>query len=269
MADYVPLWCKSNFSFLEGASHPEELIEGAAALGLPAVGLSDRDGVYGAVEAHVKARDLGVQLILGSELTLDDGSCIVLLAQDRAGWAHLCRLITLGRLRCGKGESRVQWSEVCAHAGGLIALWGGRNSLLVGEAEPFFVAQDLKNAFGDRLYALAARHRIAEEIRREERLRQRARRYELPVVAGMEVLYHKPSRRPLQDVMTCIRHRTRLAEVGRLTRPNAQHALQSAHAFRQLFDDDPVALTRTLDIARTLPLLARWVALPLSLGAIA
>ncbi len=103
--DYAPLWCKSNYSFLEGASHPEELIETAANLGLPAVALADRDGVYGTVEAHVKARELGVKLILGSEVTLDDDSTITLLATNRGGWKNLCRLITHGRRRSEKGES--------------------------------------------------------------------------------------------------------------------------------------------------------------------
>ena len=126
MSVYVPLWCKSNFSFLEGASHPDELVEEAYRLGLPAMALTDRDGVYGVVRAHVKARELGMKLIIGAQLTVDDGSTIVLLAEDRAGYANLCRLITKGRLRSEKGESVVSWDEVCAHAAGLIALWGGR-----------------------------------------------------------------------------------------------------------------------------------------------
>jgi error-prone DNA polymerase len=123
MSAYVPLWCKSNFSFLEGASHPDELIEEAYRLNLPALAVTDRDGVYGAVRAHVKARELGLKLIIGSQVTVSDDSLIVLLAQDRGGYANLCRLLTKGRLRSEKGESAVTWEEVCAHAPGLIALW--------------------------------------------------------------------------------------------------------------------------------------------------
>ena len=104
MPDYVPLWCKSNFSFLEGASHPEELVETCATLGLETMALTDRDGVYGVVEAHAKAREIGVRLILGSEVTLDDGSSLILLATSRGGYANVCRLITLGRRRSPKGE---------------------------------------------------------------------------------------------------------------------------------------------------------------------
>src|SRR5205823_1191209 len=97
MSSYVPLWCKSNFSFLEGASHPDELVEEANRLGLPVLALTDRDGVYGVVRAHVKAREAGLHLIIGSQVTVDDGSPIVLLVQDRSAYANLCRLLTASR----------------------------------------------------------------------------------------------------------------------------------------------------------------------------
>ncbi len=249
MSSYVPLWCKSCFSFLEGASHPEELVETCAAHGIETIALTDRDGVYGAVEAHVAARERGVRLILGSEITIDDGSSLVLLATSREGYGNLCRLITVGRRRCEKGSSRVGWREVCEHAGEVIALWGGARSLLAGDADPFFVAHALREAFGDRLYALAARHRRAEEPRMEARLRRRAARYGIPVVAGSEVLYHKPARRELHDVLACIRHGVRLVDAGRLIPPNGEHALKPPHAFARLFEDDAAAVARTLDVA--------------------
>ena len=211
---YAALWCKSNFSFLEGASHPEELVEQAHALGLQALALTDRDGVHGVVRAHVKARELGVPLIVGAEVTVADtdtdtdtdaaasaaapASTCVLLAANRTGYANLCRLLTAGRLRRPKGESRVTWPEVCERAGGLIALWGGGRSLLVRDADPGPVAGPLREAFGDRLYALAARHRHAGEVCQEARLRRRAERAGLPLVAATEVLYHTPARRDLQ-----------------------------------------------------------------------
>ena len=119
---YTPLWTKSNFSFLEGASHPSELIERAHELGLDSIALTDRDGVYGLVRGHVAARESGIRLILGSQVTVQGSDRIVLLAQNREGYANLCRLLTKGRLRCKKGESVVSWEEVCAHAEGLIAL---------------------------------------------------------------------------------------------------------------------------------------------------
>ncbi len=249
MSTYAPLWCKSCFSFLEGASHPEELVEACAAQGIETMALTDRDGVYGVVEAHVKARETGVRLVLGSEVTIDDGSTLVLLATSRKGYANLCELITAGRRRSEKGVSRVGWREVYEHAEDLMALWGGDRGLLAGEADPFFVAHGLGEAFGDRLYAMAARHRRAEEPRREARLRQRAEKYRIPVAAAHEVLYHKPARRELQDVLTAIRHRVKLVDAGRLLKPNHEHALKPPRAFERLFEDDPAAVARTLEVA--------------------
>ena len=294
---YVPLRCRSNFSFLDGASHPDELVEQAHALGLEALALTDRDGVYGMVRAHVKAKELGVRLIVGAEVTVDDGagaavddpgaaadgagaaaggtvegatggavdaaaaeagarvgdapptSTCVLLAADRTGYANLCRLLTAGRLRRPKGESRVTWPEVCERAAGLVALWGGERSLLVRDSEPTAVAGLLREAFGDRLYAMATRHRRAEEVRQEACLRRHAERAGLPLVAATEVLYHTPARRDLQDVLTCIRHGVTLAAAGRLTRPNAEHDLKAPQAMAGLFADEPVLVERTREVA--------------------
>lgn len=248
-SSYVPLFCKSNFSFLEGASHPEELIEQAAHLGVRSLALSDRNGVQGIVRAHVAAREHGIQLLIGSQMTIDDGSSIVLIAADRAGYAQLCRLITKGRRRSAKGECTVSWHEVCAHADGVLALWGGDESLLIGDADPIFVARDLKDAFGERLFAMLTRHRRAREVVQEGRLRARCGTLEIPVVATTEVLYHTPARRDLQDVLTCIRHGVTLPNAGCLTRPNMHHALTAPHAFQQLYSDDPYAVQRTIEIA--------------------
>ena len=267
---YVPLWCKSNFSFLEGASHPDELVERAHALGLPALALTDRDGVQGMVRAHVKARELGVSLIVGAEVTIDaevaaadaagvvpgstgvtpaPTSTCVLLAMNRTGYANLCRLITTGRLRRPKGESCVTWPEVCARAEGLIALWGGDRSLLIRDDEPRAVIAPMREAFGDRLYAMVSRHRRAEEVRQEARARRHAERAGVSLIAATEVLYHTPARRDLQDVLTCIGRGVTLATAGRLTRPNAEHDLKAPEAMVQLFADEPVLLERTHEVA--------------------
>ena len=249
MSSYVPLWCKSNFSFLEGASHPDELVDEAHRLGLPALTLTDRDGVYGIVRAHVKAREIGLKFIIGAELRVEDGSTVVLLAQDRTGYANLCRLITKGRLRSEKGESAVNWDEVCSHAPGMIALWGGDQSLLVREEEADVAARGLRDAFGDRAYGMIARHQREEEIRQEAHLRERAKRDELSLVAANEVLYHTPARRPLQDVLTAIRHGIPVASCGRKLKPNAEHFLKSQYLFARLFADDPGAVARTHEVA--------------------
>jgi error-prone DNA polymerase len=246
---YAPLWCKTNGSFLEGASHPEELIEEAHRLGLPTVAVTDRDGVYGLVRAHLAARELGVKLLAGAEVSVGDGSGLVLLAQTREGYANLCRLLTAGRRRSRKGVSAVRWEEICAHAPGLLALWGGARSLLAGRADPGTVAGPLRDAFGDRLYALLTRHRQADDPLHEARLRARAARYGIPVVAGVEVLYHTAARHELQDVLTAIRANVPLAEAGRLLRGSAEHALRTPVAFAHLFADDPTAVARTEEVA--------------------
>ncbi|HPQ71171.1 MAG TPA: error-prone DNA polymerase [bacterium] len=246
---YAALWCKSNYSFLEGASHPDELVEEAVRLGIRSLALTDRDGVYGIVRAHVKARELGLHLIIGSQVTLDDDTTIVLLAQNRQGYANLCRLITTGRRRSPKGKGNVRWQEVCAHAEGLLALWGGMPGLLTREAEPTATVNVLKEAFGDRLYALAARHLLPEEKQREKLILQRAQRHGLPLVAAPEVLYHHPSRQPLHDVLTCIKHGVTLHTAGNLIRPNAEYALRSPFAFQALYQDLEEAVLHTEEIA--------------------
>jgi len=244
-----PLFCKSNYSFLEGASHPEELVEEAHRLGYRSLALVDRDGVYGAVRAHVKARELGLHLILGSQVTIDDGSTVVLLARDRGGYANLCRLLTTGHLRSPKGESTVAWDEVCGHSDGVIALLEGAG--FSPQAASPALAGDLRDAFADRLFAMITRHRQVGDADREARLRRWATGASIPPVAATEVLYHTPARQPLQDVLTCIRHGVPLHAAGRLIRPNAEHALRPPRDLSRIFEDDPDAVRRTDAIAGT------------------
>ena len=263
VSGYVPLWCKSNFSFLEGTSHPEELVRRCRQLAIPALVLADRDGIYGVVRAHVAAGDRAPRLIIGAQLTVVDSleqaatgaagggaAAVVLLVQCKEGYANLCRLISRGRLRCPKGECRVSWEEVCAHAGGLIALWEGRH-LLAGSAEESWRRRtgQLREAFPSRLYGLVTRHRLADDAAVEHRLTALCRRLAIPQAAATEVLYHHRDRRRLQDVVTCIRHRTTLHAAGTLLRPNAEHALKSPAAFARLFADRPELVAATLEIA--------------------
>ena len=276
---YAPLWCKSNFSFLEGASDPAELIEHAGHLGLRSIAVTDRDGLYGVVQAHTAAREKGLHLIVGAEMTVADPgvvlcgpiragsrptakpgaqfergdvSTVVLLVEDRDGYRNLCRLITRGRRRSPKGESIVTWQEVAEHAGGLIALWGGDRSLLTrpdGGAPLETVVPLLQGAFGERLFAVISRHRRADEVRKEWRLRAHASEWNLRLVAATEVLYHSPSRRDVQDVLSCIRHGVKLSAAGHRIRANAEHALLSPDAFARVYSDEAAAIARTCEIA--------------------
>ena len=264
---YVPLWCRSNFSFLEGASHPDELVHEAARYGIPAIALTDRDGLYGAVRAHKAAKETGVKLILGATLTVgdksaedlesgrahrvsDDVSDIVLLATDRDSYGRLSGLLSRGRRRAPKGESVVTWNEVHEASAGLVALWGGARSR-IGRSNGWApsTGEQLRDVFGERLFALVTRHRSALDVELESRIRTRAKACDIPTVAAVEVLYHSRARRDLQDVLTCIRHGVSLSNAGRHLRPNAEHDLKPPHAFNELFADDLASVDRGRRIA--------------------
>src|SRR3979411_1140553 len=120
---YVELHACSAFSFLRGASFPEQLAERAAELEMPAMALLDRNGVYGAQRFSVAAREQGVRPIVGAELTMEDGSVLPVLVKDRTGYKNLCELLTQAHLRSAKGECAVQWSELAEYAGELVALF--------------------------------------------------------------------------------------------------------------------------------------------------
>ncbi|MCA9655633.1 MAG: error-prone DNA polymerase [Myxococcales bacterium] len=239
----VPLWVKSNFSFLEGASHPAELVERAHELGMPAMALTDRDGVYGIVRAHVRAKELGLKMIHGAQLTVQDAVGgpvwpVVLLAADREGYANLCQLLSRGRARCPKGHSRVLSSELRAAGPGLLALC----------PEPALLPV-LREPFEGRLWGLVTRHLEANDWVREKTMRSTASALELPVVGTTEVLYHHRNRQPLQDVLTCIRLGCTVHDAGTRIRCNAEHDLLPLPVFRYRFADDPALLQRSEEVA--------------------
>jgi len=248
---YVPLWCKSNFSFLEGASHPEELVETAERLDLPAIAITDRNGVYGMVRAFDAARQTKVKLVYGSQVTMDDGSSIVVLAQDRSGYGNLCRLLSRGHLRNPKGTCSVSFNEVAEGSAGLVALWlnDGADRLPQDPGGRASGLGTLKEAFGDRLYAVVRRHRWVDDVFRERGTREGAARFSLQLVAATEVLYHVPERRRLQDVLTCIRHGTTLREAQTKLRPNDEHGLKPAADFSALYADSPALVAASTEVA--------------------
>jgi len=243
MDSYVPLWVKSNYSFLEGASHPEELVVRAHELGLPALPITDRDGVYGLVRAHVKAKELGAAALCGAQVTVDLGGRLalaILLAKDRGGYGDLCRLLSIGRLRSDKGEGRSLPDEVRE---------AGRGGGLVGVFPDAQLLREVGEAFRADAFALVTRHLSDDEIQVEQALRAAATAMAVPIVAGQEVLYHDRRRRPVADVLTCIRRGVRLSAAGTQIRENAEHDILAPAVMRHLFADDPAALDRTLDIA--------------------
>lgn len=248
---YVPLWTKSHYSFLEGASSPEEYIDACHAHGISCAVLSDRDGVYGIVRAHQRAKALGIRLIVGSEVTLEDQSTIVLLAQNSRGYRNLCRLISHGRLRSPKGSSSVSWEALYEHADGMTALWGGDRSALVRPHVRSTRISSLKDAFNGRLHAMVTRHFLDSDPANEQQTRRLAARFGLPLVAATEVLYHTPARRDLQDVMTCIRHSCTLRTADGRTRANHSYSLLSPTEFHARFQDSPELIDATWAVAQS------------------
>ncbi len=246
MPTYVPLCCKSNFSFLEGASHPHELVGTAAGYGLPAVAVTDRNGLYGIVRAFEAARETGIRLIVGAQVSIDDGASILLLSENRGGYGNLCHLLSRGHLRGVKGRFSVSWDEVCAHSSGLCAVW--INDRIPGAPDARGPGS-LHEAFGDRLFAAICRHRWVDDVARERATRGAAARLGMPLVAVTEVLYHHPDRRKLQDVLTCIRHGCTLREAGTRLHPNAEHALCAPVEFAALYRDSPELIQRTREVA--------------------
>jgi error-prone DNA polymerase len=242
---YAELHAYSNFTFLTGGSHPEELIERAAELGLTALALTDRDGLYGMVRFAAHARRCGVEAIVGSELTFEDGARVVLLVENAGGYANLCELISRAQLRGSKGDARLRLDDFEARSGGLVALIGGDRATRERVAA-------LRALFPQSLYIELQQHLSAEEARRNASLEALGRELHVPLVASNGVVYAHKDDAPLADVLACVKEAIsleRARDENRL-RPNAEYYLKSAAQMRRLFADYSQALDATLEIAR-------------------
>jgi error-prone DNA polymerase len=236
--DYVELRAASAFSFLRASSLPEDLIDRAAELGYNAMALVDRDGVYGAPRFHGRAKKHNVHAMVGSDLTLENGSRIAVLVQNRQGYKNLCRLVTNGKAGRPKGETLISLNDLEVHASGLVALTDGDVAL-----------DRLMGIFPGALYMEIGRHRDAAEERRNRLRVALARSKRLPLVATNDVRYARPAGVDLCDVLTCIREKTTLDDAGTLLQANAERHLKSAAEMRMLFRDLPDAVDNTLAIA--------------------
>ena len=249
---YAELHARTNFSFLEGASHPDELVEQAAGLGYAALAITDRASLAGIVQAHAAARPLGFKLLLGAEIEPVDALPAVLWAADRASYGRLCRLLTLGRRRAEKGACHLTWADVVDHAEGLLAgvllAPAARRATDLAAAPPRSAAA-YREAFGSRAYALAELHRGPDDAALAGLYARWSRRCRLPLVAAGDVHYHVPERRPLHDVLTATRHGCTVAEAGPLLLTNGERHLRPLDAVRRLFAGLPGAVERTLEVA--------------------
>jgi len=250
--DYVELRCRSAFSFLAGASLPEDLVERAAALGYDTLALADARGVYGAPRFFQAARCAGLRALVGAEVAVADAGSLWLLVEERAGYKSLCRLLTAGALGRAKGEALVTWAEVEEHAAGLHCLAGGAEGPLAG-ADAAANLTRLKRLFGARLAVDVHRHgeRAGERLARH--LADLAAAHRVPVVATNDVRHAAPEGRPLLDVLTCIRLGTTLDQAGRRLLANVERHLKPPAAMAALFRTCPRPSAR----AAALPSAAR------------
>ena len=264
-AAYAELHCRSNFSFLSGASHPQELVARAAQLGYRALAITDECSLAGAVQAHEAARRCGLQLIVGAQMEVSsssdgaDGSAgpgagrppmrLVLLAQTRVGYGHLSQWITLARQRAGKGRYRACRADV--ESGALAGLPGCLALLSPNVAQPFdqvlAQAQWLKTVFGDRAAIALSLLLHARDDVLIERVQQVSEITGLPIAAAGDVLMHVRSRKPLQDTLTATRLGLPLAQCGRQLEPNAEAHLRPIGRLQALYE--PAWLAHTVVLA--------------------
>jgi error-prone DNA polymerase len=253
---YVELHCHSNFSFLDGASPPEELVRRAAALGYPALALTDHDGFYGAVRFHQAARDYGIDPIIGAEITLEGDAHLLLLVRNAEGYAHLSSLISAAQLSGQKGRARASRAMLSAHSEGLVALSGCAEgeiprALLAGrEDRALRLAAEYRELFGSDHFFLELQHHslpISEKLCAG--LARVGAALGIPCVATNNVHYADPDGRRLADVVACIRHHTDLDSAGTLLFPNAERYLKPAAAMARQFAAWPGAVENSLAVA--------------------
>ncbi|GFE76149.1 error-prone DNA polymerase [Novosphingobium sp. TCA1] len=245
MATYVELQVTSHFSFLRGASSPEELFAEAAALGHTALGLADRGTLAGVVRGWEGQKTTGVRMIAGSRLDLACGRALLLYPKDRAAWSRLTRLLSRGKARGGKGRCILEWSDLAEHAEDLVAI------LLpdMPNAETAGHLAELRSVFAaDGYCALALRRRPGDQARLHG-LAGLARAAGVRCVATGDVLYHAPELRPLQDVMTAIREKTTIDALGFRRERFMDRNLKSPEEMERRFAAFPDAIQASADIA--------------------
>ncbi|MGE0121067.1 MAG: error-prone DNA polymerase [Dongiaceae bacterium] len=241
---YAELQVTTNFSFLRGASHPPELVAAASALGLKAIAVTDRNTLAGVVRGHAAARSTGIGFVVGARLDLQDAPSLLIYPTDRAAYGRLSRLLTLGKRRAPKGECRLTLADVLAQAEGLVAV------ALPPALQADFTAvlRMLAEAFPRRAYLAGHCLYRGDDARRLAQLAALAQACGTPLVATNDVHYHAPERRPLQDVLTCIREHCTIDQAGWRLLANAERHLKPPPEMARLFADHPEAIARTMEI---------------------
>src|SRR5688500_17210209 len=256
MSGFVELHAQSAFSFLEGAEQPETIAQEAARRGMSAIALVDRDGVYGAARFHRAAVDAGIRALLGSELTLADGTRLPLLVEDREGWQNLCRAITAAKLGAPKGRTALTLEELAPYAGGLVCLTGGARGPLAAAVSRG--DRDHARRVLDRLGGVFGRANTFVEVQRHfdraqerdlERLVTLAREGRVALLATNQPLYARPGGRAVADVFTCLRETTDLDHAGRRLLASNERRLRDAAEMSDAFHDLPEAVAVSSELA--------------------
>ena len=250
---YTELQVTSNFSFLRGASHPEELVEQAVELGHSAIAITDRNTLAGIVRAHSRAKKLGnIRLLPGARLDLLDGPSLLALPTDKSAYGRLSALLTLGNRRAEKGECHLYRTDVYAHAKDIQFIVIPPDTLNdLFDFEPSFqhALAEYREAFGDSCYLAGCRYYRGDDTKQLFRLHELSKSLRMSMVATNDVHYHHPSRRQLQDVLTCIREKCTIYDAGYRLHPNAERYMKPAAEMQRLFRQYPGAIQRTRDIA--------------------
>jgi error-prone DNA polymerase len=244
---YAELQCLTNFSFLEGASHPDELVIQAAALGHAAIGIADRNSLAGVVRAHAAAKRHGIKLLVGARLDLTDGSPVIAYPIDKPAYARLSRLITLGRRRAEKGSCLLYKEDLLEYGTGMVLI------LLPpvddGQEDFDIEVEAYRKTFPGNVYLAASHGLSGDDKARIDAVAGMAVRAGVPMVATNNVLMHAPARRPLADVLTCIREKCVIDDAGWRAQRNAERHLKTPEEMAGLFAGHEAALAATLEIA--------------------
>jgi error-prone DNA polymerase len=241
---YAELQVTTHFSFLRGASSPQELFEQAKLLGITALGITDRNSLAGIVRAYEASRETGVRLVIGCRIDLTDGTSLLVYPTDRTAYSRLCRLLSIGKSRGGKGQCHLRWDDVVTWNEGLLAI-------LLGDAADAELAQNLarlKQTFGNRAYMALIRRFAPNEHLRLHAIEQAAQAVCVPTIAMGDVLYHHSERRRLQDVVSCIREGCTIDEAGYRLERHADRYLKDPVEMQRLFERHPEAFRRVREV---------------------
>jgi len=242
--DYAELQVTSNFSFLRGASHPKELVLAAKELGHRAIAIADRNTLAGVVRAHSMAKELDFKLVIGARLVFDDAPDILCFPRDYPAYARLSTLLTVGKRRAEKGQCRLYRDDLASHREGQVLV-----ALPTETLDDDFIAHlRVLQAMPGQLYLAAHPLYRGDDAARLRRLGDISGSLDIPLVVTNDVHYHTAARRPLQDVLTCIREGCTIHEAGYRLHPNAERHLKPAAEMAELFREHPDALARTLEI---------------------